>query len=540
MRRRFVFSLPPQRFVSLFFGLLLLLGLSLYRDYGVSWDEPVDHLNGLVSARYVAHRLAPKWAERQAVLERAPDFENYHDNDHGVLFELPLAFWDQLRPSSDLRAFYQLRHLCIFLTCLAGTWALFRLARIRFHDWRLGLLTAGLLVLSPRMFAESFYNAKDLVFLSVFTVAMYSLALLMQRPSLWRALLHGVATAMALDMRVLGILVVGLTLGMLTLEVLFASSPKRAGLRMAGYVVAYLSVTAVVAIIGWPYLWEAPVAHFLLAYQHLSHYPWLGEVWYLGRPVYALNLPWHYALVWIVVTTPVPYVLAFCLGMLVWLYTIVRSRLAVLATLEGRLDLLFAAWFGLPLLMVILLKSVLYDGWRHLYFVYPALLLIAVRGGQALWQITRLRARSRQVVLFLGLIASLEVAHTAVRMIRMHPNQQVYFSFLSAGQAGRLFERDYWGLSYRQGVEYLLKRHPTGRIPVDSPHPLLLTNNTLLLNPIDRERFQFTDSAPNRYFLADYRMHPGPYPDSVGREVYSVAPEGLKILSVFQPQPKRP
>ena len=43
-----------RRSVAVFFSLLLGVGLLLVRDYGVSWDEPNNHLNGLVNLKYVA------------------------------------------------------------------------------------------------------------------------------------------------------------------------------------------------------------------------------------------------------------------------------------------------------------------------------------------------------------------------------------------------------------------------------------------------------------------------------------------------------
>ena len=44
------------------------------------------------------------------------------------------------------------------------------------------------------------------------------------------------------------------------------------------------------------------------------------------------------------------------------------------------LDFVFLALSVGPILIVVLLDSVLYDGWRQIYFVYPALVLTAMRG----------------------------------------------------------------------------------------------------------------------------------------------------------------
>ena len=82
--------------VSLFFGLLAVLGVALTRDYGMSWDEPADRLNAFVSAKYVALRLAPALARRQPRLTDIPDLAHYPDADHGVLFMLPLVVMEAL------------------------------------------------------------------------------------------------------------------------------------------------------------------------------------------------------------------------------------------------------------------------------------------------------------------------------------------------------------------------------------------------------------------------------------------------------------
>ncbi len=36
-----------------------------------------------------------------------------------------------------------------------------------------------------------------------------------------------------------------------------------------------------------------------------------------------------------------------------------------------------------------------------------------------------------------------------------------------------------------------------------------------------------------QYFLGAYRTHPEPYPDSLGKEIYTVRPYGIKALSVL-------
>lgn len=526
---------PPRWLVPGYFVLLLLLGAVLFRHYGISWDEPTDRQTGMISARYVAGLVAPDWAARQPAFQDLPDFATYADNDHGVLFETPLCLLELVLGITDSRTTYLLRHAAIFLTFVGGVWALYRLARLRFHSWRLGLAASTLLLLSPRFFAESFYNNKDLVFLAVFTLGVYTLARLLQRPTAGRALLHALATAAATDVRLLGCLLIPMTLGMVALELLCGPAGQRR--RWLPLVPLYLLVTVAATIAGWPYLWAAPLANFQHAFTSLSNFAFDAELLYLGERVSVNELPWHYIPVWMLITTPLAYTLAALLGGLACVATLLRSRLALLRLPEYRLDLLFLGWLLVPVLMVIVLHSVVYDGWRHLYFIYPALLLLALRGATLLWRARRLSVRLRRLALGMAALAGLEAVLTLGRMVAMHPFEQTFFAFLPAGVVEEQFERDYWGLSYRHGLQWILAHDAAPRIAIHGAQHQPLMNNVLGLRSTERSRLQLKPTDSSAYYLTAYRTHPEPFPDSLGAEVYELRANGVKIMSVFQKRP---
>jgi hypothetical protein len=523
----------PRYVVGLFFGLLLLLGGLLFSDYGVSWDEQLDRTNGLVNLRYIGELVAPDWVALHPRSQNLPRLQGYRENDHGVLFELPLALFDALRSGRDPRPYYLLRHGAVFLVSLCGLWALFRLGTLCFHDERLGLLAAGLLVLSPRLFGESFYNGKDVPFMAAFTLGAYTLAWLLEQPSWRRSLVHALVTAAATDIRMLGLLLVPFTIMLLGLQFLSDTTPiARRWLLKAGLV--YALTTAIGIVAGWPYLWANPLGNLASAFFSLSHFRWTGHVLYWGHVLPAKDIPWHYALVWISITTPIAYQVAALVGLGMVTVRLLRQPWATLQTSAGRLDLLLIAWLVLPLGLVISLHSVLYDGWRHLYFIYPALLLLAVRGGLTLGQLWHQSASWRRLVVGLALLASAEAVLTVVRMAWMHPHQQTYFSYLPRQQVERLFERDYWGLSFRQGLAYVVAHQPTGPIAIDLTNIILLDNNKVWLSPADRSRLVVTPRPLAQYFITTYRTTPGSYPNSIGQEIFWVRADGVKILSVFQ------
>ncbi|QNP52804.1 hypothetical protein [Hymenobacter qilianensis] len=534
-----------QRLITgLFLGLLLLTGLLLHRDYGVSADERVDRLNGMVNVKYMAELVAPALVRNQAGYHLIPPLKKYIENDHGVAFEIPMALVSFVLTRGDAQAAYYVRHLCIFLVFVAGVYALFRLSGIYLKSWRWALLTALLLVLSPRLFADAFYNAKDIVFMALFTLGIYSLLRFIRQPSLLRALLHALVTALTVDIRILGMLLAAFTVGMVGLELLSRPNEQRTDNRqLMRSTLLYLAVTPVAVLIGWPALWEAPLTNLLASFHSLSKYPFKGTLLYWGNFIHlpADPLPWHYIPGWILVTTPLAYTLAGVGGFLLTLHSLLSPWRTFLRTPEHRRNLLLLLWLLVPPLLVIGLNSILYNAWRHLFFIYPALLILAVRGLQYLYSLTRHASKARVWAATLLLVAGVEVAYTAVRMVRMHPHQYVYFSFLPPIAAERLFELDYWGLSYREGLEWVLAHDPNPQITI-SGNPSYLDNNMLILPPSQRARLRYIPSRAEtptdaRYFLTAYHYYgarPKTYPDSLGREVYTIRADGLRIFSVFK------
>jgi hypothetical protein len=116
-----------------------------------------------------------------------------------------------------------------------------------------------------------------------------------------------------------------------------------------------------------------------------------------------------------------------------------------------------------PLLSVIVGKATLYDGWRHLYFVYPALVFVAAEGARAAVQAARARLpapRGGRAAVLAAVACALVFAEPVSFLVRNHPYGNVYFNRLAGPDMRTVrdrFEVDYWGLSYRRGLEYVLR-----------------------------------------------------------------------------------
>ena len=99
-------------------------------------------------------------------------------------------------------------------------------------------------------------------------------------------------------------------------------------------------------------------------------------------------------------------------------------------------------------------------------------------------------------------------------------------------QAKERFELDFWGLSYRKALEYILENDQDSTIKVfvaNSPG----ISNAYILPKSQRDRLVFVQHPQEaKYFLSNYRWHKHEY--SLANEFYSVKVGGAKIMAVYK------
>jgi hypothetical protein len=480
--------------VGLFFLLLLLLAISRYRDYGISWDETRQRLTGAVTLKYVAEAFHVP-ASKAPWMERLPSLATYQDRDYGVAFEAPAFALEQLLGLKDFRDVYMFRHFLTFLVFFGGVYAVYRLALRRFSDWRIGLLSALFLVLTPRFFAESFYNSKDIVFMAIFAVAMNTTISFVLRPRVNTAFVHALGTAVAIDVRIMALFLMVVSVALLLIRLIRRELPfGRTSLVLALYVVG----TCIFVVVMWPYLWSRPLGHLVQAFKNMAHFRWGGEIRYMGAFIQPTALPWHYTFTWIGITTPLFYLVLFVVGVFVTCRHIVTRGVKLWQDDAELQDILFLVLFFGPIAAVVSFHSVLYNGWRQLYFIYPAFLLLATKGWVVAWSAALTWTRYKISLLVLTAIS---VVCTAMWMWKAHPLENVYFNVLAGKNVRARYEVDYWGLGDRKALEYILEHDNSPVITVWADSVTPLEKSLFMLKPEDRRRISIEENKGIPYYL---------------------------------------
>ena len=424
----------------------LLVGAAIVGDYGAGWDTP-DQRG--VAARNFAYIMGDITAQDMFSRERARRY-------YGVAFELPLFLLERGLGLEDSRGGYLLRHLVTHGFFLVGGFCCSLLVYRLSNSRGLALVALLMFLLQPRLYAHSFFNSKDLPFLSMFMVTLYVTHRAFRTETVGAFVLCGVSVGVLTNLRIMGVMLYPAVLALRGLDLGQASrrGEERKHVLMTGAAFALAGPGTLYALS--PYLWPNPV-EFVTAWQILSAHPLLGFELLQGRLVNIRHLPWHYIPTWMGVSTPPVTLLCGVLGAIGVGVCSLREPRAALGNTDLRFGLLLVACLTLPVLAIIALGSTLYDGGRHVYFLHAPLCGLAGLG---------LRWAGRKGRLAAGVYAlvGLGVLATGREMVRLHPHQQVYFNALVDRTTPEYLRTHYqidpWRISCREGLDFLRRRYP--------------------------------------------------------------------------------
>ncbi|MCB9065933.1 MAG: glycosyltransferase family 39 protein [Chitinophagales bacterium] len=473
----------------------IVIGTQIYPDYGISYDEPSQRLIGQTTYDYATGHYK--------------DFDKFAEKDHGTGFEWILMSLEKSLNITEYRDIYLMRHLVthlFFLLCMFSGYVL--VYRLFKSKW-LATLAYIALVFQPRLFAHSFFNPKDIPATSVFLLTLLAAAYAFQKkktlPFLILGLLIGYGACIRLTNLV--ILIPIALFFLIDLISTIRSKTETKHIFLNGSVLfASLCVSMYVT---WPTLWGDPINNFIDMYRSNANFRWVDQMKFDGKLVLSTELPWYYIPKWFAISTPELWLLTGGVGILIFIIRFVKSPNKYLGNALERNILLSLICFVLPVVVIISLKSVLYDGWRHMYFIYPPFIILSMYGLNEL-----LKRRFRLVVV--GLCV-LQLALIAGFMIKYHPFQQVYFNTYVSHDEDYLmehYELDYWASCHYNALIWAAEN-------IDE-HPILINrNNASLIENMkfvpQKVRSRFTESRDLneiKYYIQFYRTYPYTFPDN--------------------------
>ena len=397
---------PPALVCAVF----LLVGVATMDDYGVTPDRKAQRRHAEATIEYVRHM----------------DEDALHPIDRyfGVAFQLPLVVVERVLQLEDERGIKLSRHFLTHLFfAISGIFCYLLVYRL-FNNRLIAVLAMALFLVHPRIYAHSFFNTKDLPFLSMFMITLYVMHRSFQKKTVLAFILLGVMVGILVNLRIMGITLFAIILIWQALDLIRTEGARRAQVLNAAGLFILFSVLTVYATI--PYLWSDTPGRVFDMFATLSRHPQESYQLFMGEPIFSREIPREYLPVWFVITTPPLLLLAGLLGMGALCLGAVRNPRMLQRDRLLRFGLLVLACFTVPVLAVVLLRPTLFDGWRHLYFLHAPFTILAAFGLHGLVSAFTLNHVRRAAYV----LAGIGVIVTIVSMVRIYPYQGSYFNLL--------------------------------------------------------------------------------------------------------------
>ena len=431
-------------------------------DYGISWDESYQDEYGEFVYRYFRSGFTDRSALHFDELHRWPRLgRGLSLQLYGALFEVLCSIAEKVSPFTR----YDTRHL---LNSVVGWLGMFYAARIGglLMGPRASFLTLLLLLLSPHYFGHCMNNSKDIPFATGYVASLYYLLRIDDRyPFVSAPLLAKItlAVASAIAIRFGGLLLIGYLWLVIAMWTVVSGRWRPADLLPVTARVGLVSVAALLlGTLFCPWALQRPFVRPFQALRALSHFPAEHiRVLFDGQYLSAAHLPSSYVPTMFAITTPIA-ILLLAFG----------SPIAAGAMRPGerlRYALLCLA-FLFPPFYVIWTHAPVYDGIRHLLFIYPLFVILAGIGAEFLVRWVSGQPRRRWFALAAVVVGLWDPLRFS---LVNHPNQIVYFNGFVGGVPGAFqrYDIDYSGNSAKQALEWLLKEgtSPGQSIRVSGP-----------------------------------------------------------------------
>lgn len=515
--------------VSLFFSIFI------FSHFGVPYDEPISMERGEINYNFVVNydralydfdgRFHGAWLEILLFIlgEKVLGFENY--SREMILFR---RFF--------LSTLFFLSSYIIYLISLKIN-----------KDKVPALFSQVAYILSPVIFSHAYYNTKDIGFLIFFLFAMYFiLEGVGKRVGYRLIIIQAVTTGMAIALRQQGVILIAFNIFVLLMaHVKSKDISASAVFSFVKLLFSYLLFSYLTFVFLTPFIWEHPFYRFIEVFSVMSRYEiWDNTILYLGKTDHVDLLPWHYLPVWILISTPIFYTVFALIGTISSIFNTTKDVLKKWHKLSNKsiTNIILLGWLIGPIVIIIILDSIVYNSWRHVFFIYPAFILFFGIGLKNFSK-TVLNKKSPNFSKFFYLAVTSLMMFIFATMVYTHPLQNLYLNPVATVMKGdrHLFEADYWGISSYEALTYILNNDSRKeKIKISGNYNPVYFNEMILTdNQKSRVNFIYRDSTDkDKVFKVDYFIAIAAYRNNFEYEGFVVIHErrinGVLAYKIFK------
>ena len=446
----------PSTYLGLTGGVVLaflLAGLFTLDDYGMGWDEVTRWQSGDLKIAYYQQLFSGNGSDLGPAMAQ---------DRYPGLFDMPLALVHQITGGNRMLMGHGLSLLFGCAGLIATAW----MAHLLFGA-KVAFIATLILAVFPNVYGHAMINPKDIPFMAMYTLglaAVLSIAkdlILHRKVSIRQYILCGLVVGLAASCRVPGMILIALA-GLAWISAICWNRTARVhrpdllrdAIRLAGGLVAATTMAFLVLLLFFPRL------HFDLLFgvsrvsntlhSSASTIPLL----YAGEMMDAGEGPRTYAHGFFLISTPLWMLFLLVSGTAFLLHKLIFEGQQ--RTLRSPLELLFLLLALFPWIYLLVFRTALHDGIRHMLWGIPPLVIIMGFGFVSLENWVRMKAYEKSWLVLQPVLLAL-VGLQIIALHQMHPYQYVSFNRMAGDRQTipNRYESEYWLTATKHLLEAL-------------------------------------------------------------------------------------
>ena len=344
---------------------------------------------------------------------------------------------------------FELTHLITAFVGIIGTLSFLLLSRkITSHTY-LGLLTSTFLFSIPLWTGSLFHNLKDVPLATGYTLISIGLIFFVnffddKKKRLIGQLIISLAFIIIMGTRpaIIFPILISFFFAFFTLWYYQKIKP----LRILKSFTLSFSVLIISTPLLLPQFLSEPKLSLLRLLGVSSEFPWAGTTYTAGE-LYEASFNLKYYLLWLFAQTPLLILFFFISGLFFFF-----KNLSVTKFDKNQFILMifFIQFMTVPT-YALLVQSAIYNGLRHILFIYPAIALFAAYGFISIFNLVRTQFQKRFVVVLLVL----SILIPNIEGLHLRPFQQLYFNPIISlfYTVSTSWETEFLGTSFREAIQ---------------------------------------------------------------------------------------
>lgn len=520
-----------KNYFLIFLIFFTLFGTFQVKNYGYAWDNGIHRVIGFVNLKYILNvfDLDKKIEEKFPRIKNVPNI-----NDHptyklyGSIFTAPLAvieiivgLTDNNKENNNNDKIYYLSCFFIFYIYCIALLFLHKTLLCVTENRIISFFGVIFFILSPRIFAESHYNISDIFLLNLVILTNYFFLKNLKKQKTKNFILSSLFCAFSIITKI--------SAGFIALSFILVYFFKflRNELKFKNFLnisIKYFLLISFFYYIFFPYLWLDPFNNIIKLIDAMINFNWNGSIYYYGDLIMAKEAPLFYQINIFLLTTPISHLFLFFFTVIIFIFIFSKNRL-----IFDNFIFFLVSCFLLIFLTSAIFQNTKYNGWRHIYFIYPYFItLIFVILSKVIKN--NFFVKYKKLIYFFLLIITLP---NLFWIIKYHPNQYAYFNNLRDNYHLE-FDIDWWGISNKEAISFIEKFDNRRPIIIFSNGPSLRSTTARLYNG-EENKVQITKNIDEANYVIDnsYIKNLNNNFDEIYKKVYEIKTNNTIISKVY-------